>query len=103
MAASLRVGGRRAERGGPLAPVGPLYLPEAWAGDAERRRAAKVPEDVPFLTKPAIARAMLARALDAGVPCGWVLGDEVYGADRRLRLIPNPGDQFGAASAGIAA
>jgi SRSO17 transposase len=64
-----------------------LYLPEAWAGDAERRRAAKVPEDVPFLTKPAIAREMLARALDAGVPCGWVLGDEVYGADRRLRLM----------------
>ena len=64
-----------------------LYLPEAWAGDAERRRAAKVPEDVPFLTKPAIARAMLAWALDAGVPCGWVLGDEVYGADRRLRLM----------------
>jgi SRSO17 transposase len=64
-----------------------LYLPEAWAGDAERRRAAKVPEDVPFLTKPAIAREMVARALDAGVPCDWVLGDEVYGADRRLRLM----------------
>src|SRR5690349_15808745 len=64
-----------------------LYLPEAWAGDAERRRAAKVPEDVPFLTKPAIAREMVARALDAGVPCEWVLGDEVYGADRRLRLM----------------
>src|ERR671928_915115 len=43
-----------------------LYLPKAWAGDAERRRAAKVPEDVPFRTKPEIARA-----LDAGV-----LGDE---------------------------
>src|SRR3954465_9354335 len=64
-----------------------LYLPEAWAGDMERRRAAKVPEDVPFLTKPEIARAMIARALDAGVPCGWVLGDEVYGADRRLRAM----------------
>jgi SRSO17 transposase len=64
-----------------------LYLPEAWAGDPERRRAAKVPEDVPFLTKPAIAREMLARALDASVPCGWVLGDEVYGADRRLRAM----------------
>src|SRR3954470_11238498 len=64
-----------------------LYLPEAWAGDAGRRRAAKVPEDVPFLTKPAIARAMIAGALDAGVPCGWVLGDEVYGADRRLRTM----------------
>src|SRR3954462_2310749 len=64
-----------------------LYLPEAWAGDMERRGAAKVPEDVPFLTKPEIAREMIARALDAGVPCGWVLGDEVYGADRRLRAM----------------
>src|SRR3954462_5188787 len=64
-----------------------LYLPEAWAGDAERRRAAKVPEDVPFLTEPAIARAMLARALDAGVPCGGGLGDEVYGAARRVRAM----------------
>src|SRR4051812_13625399 len=64
-----------------------LYLPEAWAGDAERRRAAKVPEDIPVLTEPAIARAMLARALDVGVPCEWVLGDEVYGADRRLRTM----------------
>src|SRR3954465_3273565 len=62
-----------------------LYLPEAWAGDAERRRAAKVPEDVPFLTEPAIARAMLARALDAGVPCGWGLGAGGAGADRRGR------------------
>jgi SRSO17 transposase len=62
-----------------------LYLPEAWAGDPERRRAAKIPDEVPFLTKPAIAREVIARALDAGVPCEWVLGDEVYGADRRLR------------------
>jgi SRSO17 transposase len=30
---------------------------------------------------------MIARALDAGVPCDWVLGDEVYGADRRLRTM----------------
>jgi SRSO17 transposase len=64
-----------------------LYLPEAWARDAERRRAAKIPEDVPFRTKPEIAREMVARALDAGVPCGWVLGDAVYGADRRLRIM----------------
>ena len=64
-----------------------LYLPQAWADDAERRRAAKIPEAVPFRTKPEIARAMIARALDAGVPCEWVLGDEVYGADRQLRLM----------------
>jgi SRSO17 transposase len=64
-----------------------LYLPERWADDAERRQAAKVPEDLPFRTKPAIAREMVARALDAGVPCGWVLGDAVYGADRQLRMM----------------
>src|SRR3954471_19610871 len=64
-----------------------LHLPEAWAGDAERRRAAKVPEGIPFLTEPEIAREMIARALDAGVPCAWVLGDEVYGADRRPRAM----------------
>ena len=28
---------------------------------------------------------MLERALDAGVTCGWVTGDEVY-SDRHLRL-----------------
>jgi SRSO17 transposase len=64
-----------------------LYLPQAWAEDRERRRAAKIPDAVPFRTKPEIARAMIARALDGGVPCEWVLGDEVYGADRRLRMM----------------
>jgi SRSO17 transposase len=29
---------------------------------------------------------MIGRALDAGVPCAWVLGDEIYGSDRRLRM-----------------
>ena len=38
------------------------------------------------MTKPALARQMLARALDAGVPAGWVTGDSIYGDDRRLRL-----------------
>src|SRR5690242_21168864 len=28
---------------------------------------------------------MLEWALDAGVPCAWVIGDGVYGADRALR------------------
>src|SRR3954467_7692176 len=64
-----------------------LYLPEAWAGDAERRRAAKGPEGSPFLTKPGSALEMVARALGAGVPGAGVLGDEVYGADRRLRAM----------------
>ena len=60
-----------------------LYLPEAWAADAARREEAGVPVEAGFRTKPQLARAMLARALDAAVPAGWVTGDEVYGGDRR--------------------
>lgn len=63
-----------------------LYLPQEWAANRERRREAGVPEDVAFRTKPQLARAMLERALDAGVPFAWVTGDEVYGGDRRLRV-----------------
>ena len=62
-----------------------LYLPRVWADDLERRREAGVPEKVAFRTKPQLARRMLERALESGVPFGWVTGDEVYGNDRRLR------------------
>ena len=31
-------------------------------------------------------RTLLDRALESGVPFGWVAGDEVYGSDRNLRL-----------------
>src|SRR5471030_587981 len=63
-----------------------LYLPQAWTDDRTRCEAAGIPESVEFATKPQIACSMLERALDAGVPCGWVTGDEVYGGDRQLRL-----------------
>jgi SRSO17 transposase len=62
-----------------------LYLPRSWTADPERCRAAGVPAQVRFATKPALARRMLVRALDAGVPASWVTGDEVYGADPKLR------------------
>ena len=62
-----------------------LYLPESWAGDAARREEAGVPAAVAFATKPRLARAMLERAFGAGVPCAWVTGDSVYGADHALR------------------
>lgn len=64
-----------------------LYLPEAWAKDEARRTAAHIPENVVFATKPAIARAMLADALDRGVPCAWVLADAAYGGDYRTRCM----------------
>jgi SRSO17 transposase len=62
-----------------------LYVPRGWIADSGRCRAAGIPEGVGFTTKPALARRMLARALDAGVPAAWVTGDEVYGADSGLR------------------
>jgi SRSO17 transposase len=62
-----------------------LYVPRSWTDDPDRCRAAGMPEDLTFQTKPQLAQAMLARALDAHVPCGWVTGDEVYGNDRVLR------------------
>src|SRR5215218_3811741 len=62
-----------------------LYLPEGWLSDRPRCRVAGIPEQVEFHTKPQLARMMLERALDAGVPCGWVTADEVYGGDGRLR------------------
>jgi SRSO17 transposase len=62
-----------------------LYLPESWAGDVARREEAGVPAEVAFATKPKLGRAMLERAFRAGVPCAWVTGDSVYGADHALR------------------
>src|ERR671939_466799 len=62
-----------------------LYLTEGWAGDPGRRAGAGVPAAVAFATKPRLGLRMLERALGAGVPCSWVTGDSVYGADRALR------------------
>ena len=49
-----------------------LYLPREWADDADRCRAAGIPEGTGFATKIALAKDMLGRALDAGVPSAWV-------------------------------
>src|SRR5512143_208238 len=62
-----------------------LYLPESWTHDPARCAAAGVPAAVAFTTKPKLGLAMLERALAAGVPCAFVTGDSVYGADSALR------------------
>jgi SRSO17 transposase len=62
-----------------------LYLPRSWTNDPARCRAARVPAQVGFQTKPQLARVLLERALDAGVPAAWVTADEVYGGDPALR------------------
>ncbi len=63
-----------------------LYLPESWTEDRDRCRAAGVPDEIEFATKPRHAMAMLERAITAGVPFGWVTADEAYGQVKYLRV-----------------
>jgi SRSO17 transposase len=64
-----------------------LYLPKDWAENDARRAKAAVPNDQRFMTKPEIARDLIARALEAGVPCAYVLADALYGSDKGLRVM----------------
>jgi SRSO17 transposase len=87
-----------------------LYLPKSWIADRDRCREAAVPDDAEFATKTDLARTMLARALDAGVPSAWVTADEAYGKDGKFRawleqrrigyVVAVPCDQAVAGSAG---
>ncbi|MFL5883213.1 MAG: IS701 family transposase [Actinomycetota bacterium] len=62
-----------------------LYLPQGWVDDPARCQVAGVPDQVGFATKPELARRMLERALEAGVPAGWVTADAVDGNSPALR------------------
>jgi SRSO17 transposase len=63
-----------------------LYLPQSWTVDRDRCRAAGIPDEAVFATKPRLAQAMLGRALDARVPFAWFTADEVYGQAKFLHL-----------------
>jgi len=62
-----------------------LYVPRSWTGDRERCAAAGIPEDTEFATKPQLARAMITRAVAAGIPFAWFTADEAYGDNGKLR------------------
>ena len=62
-----------------------LYLPKGWTDDPARMKAAHVPEETAFATKPALAVAMIERAIAAGVPFAWVAADSVSGVESALR------------------
>nr|WP_303652778.1 IS701 family transposase [Paludisphaera mucosa] len=74
-----------AGRGGHALLNRELYLPKDWAADAERRKEARIPEEVEVATKPRLAERMLERAWKAGVAAAWVTGDAVYGDDVHFR------------------
>ena len=62
-----------------------LYLPKAWAEDADRRAKAGVPEDIAFKTKPEIALDQIRWACASGLPGDMALLDAGYGHDGKLR------------------
>ena len=62
-----------------------LYLPEMWAQDRRRRRAAGVPATVEFRTKWRIALEQVARLVAEGVPAAPVVADAGYGVVTAFR------------------
>lgn len=62
-----------------------LYLPKSWTDDRDRCRAAKIPDERVFATKPELARAMVLRALASPLPIAWVTADAAYGQEWRFR------------------
>ncbi|HBY93356.1 MAG TPA: IS701 family transposase [Chloroflexi bacterium] len=62
------------------------FVPEEWAANRERTRAAGIPDAVEHVSKPNQAWAILTRAVEHHLPLAWVTGESVYGDSRRIRL-----------------
>ena len=63
-----------------------LYLPRSWMDDPVRRKKARIPDSLPFLTKPELALVMLQRAKDDGVSPAPLLADSGFGDSLDFRL-----------------
>ena len=70
---------------GPVLLDRELYLPKAWAEDAERRQEAGVPPQVTAQSQTGAGQALLERAFAAGVQAAWVTADSIYGGVYALR------------------
>jgi SRSO17 transposase len=56
-----------------------LYLPQCWAQDRDRCRAAGVPDELAYRPKWRIALEQVEQAVAAGVKLNWLVFDEEYG------------------------
>lgn len=71
-----------------------LYLPKDWTDHRARLKAAHVPDDVEFATKPKIARRMITRAIATRVPFSFVAADSVYGTGEVETLLRKAGKGY---------
>lgn len=62
-----------------------LYLPEEWCDDLERRRKAKIPDELCFRTKPELAAALAGEAAGWEIPTAPILADQAYGDNAAFR------------------
>ena len=62
-----------------------LYLPKDWSVDVKRRKQGKVPAEIAFATKPAIALRLIDEALLTGASPVTVVADAGYGIDTAFR------------------
>ena len=71
-----------------------LYLPKEWTDAPERLKAAHVPDEVDFATKPRIALRMIARAVAAKTPFSFVAADSVYGTGEIETMLRKAGKGY---------
>jgi SRSO17 transposase len=62
-----------------------LYVPQSWTADRDRCGEAGIGEDVAFATRPQLARTMVGRVRELGLPFSWFTADEAYGDNGKLR------------------
>ena len=74
---------------------GELFLPESWANDRERCRAAGIPDEMVYRPKWEIALEQYDRAVAHGVEFAWLTFDEGYGSKGPfLRALDQRGQKY---------
>ena len=62
-----------------------LYVPRSWIGNQARCGEAGIGDSVSFATRLELAKTMIGRVRELGLPFAWLTADEVYGGNGKLR------------------